>query len=83
MEIYADTIPRITGFFDILPKQIKSPSGREAVEASRLLTYKFPPEIKYILYSTKGTVTAKMLSAVIAPFLYLFNTTIILLLLLL
>ena len=29
MEMYADTIPLITGFLDILPKQISSPRGSE------------------------------------------------------
>ena len=38
MDMYADTMARITLFLDILPKQIRSPSGRENSKVTKKIS---------------------------------------------
>ena len=42
MEIYADTMLRMITFFDILPKQTRSPSGRKQISVTQKISTVIP-----------------------------------------
>lgn len=90
MEIYADTMLRMITFFDILPKQTRSPSGREQISVTQKISTVIPiPLISwcnitlklmlFLLYSKEKRV--QNVPSVLSVFYFLFLWITLLLLL--